>query len=371
MAASWRAGILGVAPAARAPLADFDTGPAVRYPRQAQFHPLRYLTALAVAFERLGGRIFCGSRVKDVKGGAETRIRVQGGHLISAAAAVVATNTPFNDRVVVQTKLASYRTYAIAAPIAADAVTRALYWDLEVPFHYVRLQTTPDGGRVLIAGGEDHKTGQADDSAGRFARLEGWARERFPALGTVSHRWSGQVVNTADGLAFIGRNPGDAGNIFIVAGDCGHGLTHGTIAGMMLPDLIAGRAHPWAGLYAPGRAHARSFKKWAGENLNAAAQYTDLVLPGEVRSLRDIAPGTGAIVRRGLSKFAVYRAPDGTIREFSARCPHLGAVVCWNSGERTWDCPAHGSRFDTRGCVLNGPASSNLHPAKADASTAV
>lgn len=368
--ASVRAGIEGVEKVSRAPLPDFDTGPAIRCRRQAQFHPLRYLSGLAEAFERLGGRIFCGSRVDEIKGGAQARIRLRNGRLITASAAVVATNTPFNDRVVLHTKQASYRTYAIAAPVPAGSVPRGLYWDMDHPFHYVRLHAAEDGTELLIIGGEDHKTGQADDQARRFARLEEWTRERFPSAGKTAMRWSGQIIETADGLAFIGRNPGDADNVFVATGDCGQGMTHGTIAGMLLTELVAGRSHPWEALYDPGRAHARSFRRWARENLNAAAQYAGHLSRGEVRSVSDIVPGSGAVMRRGLAKVAVYRAPDGSVREFSANCPHLGGVVCWNPAEKTWDCPAHGSRFDTEGRVLNGPASRDLSPAKAGASAA-
>ncbi|MBI3300339.1 MAG: FAD-dependent oxidoreductase [Elusimicrobia bacterium] len=365
--AALRSGIEGVERVSRAPLESFDTGPAIRFPRQAQFHPLRYLAGLAEAVERLGGRIYGESRAVGVEGGSTALVRLRSGHTVTAAAAVVAADTPFNDRLAVHTKQASYRTYAIAAQVHAGAVPRGLYWDTDEPFHYARLQTLADATEVLIVGGEDHKTGQDDDSAWRFSRLEEWARVRFPSMGRVARRWSGQILTSADGLAFIGRNPGDADNVFIVTGDCGRGLTHGTIAGLLLPSLIAGEEHRWAALYEPGRIHARSFGKWAGENLNAAAQYADLLKPGEISSPDQLAPGTGALMRRGLAQVAVYRAPDGTIKEFSARCPHLGGTVCWNSAEKTWDCPAHGSRFDTDGCVLNGPAASDLKPAKGEA----
>lgn len=363
-----RAGIEGVERVERVPLNDFETGPAIRFRRQAQFHPLRYLSALAEAVERLGGRIYGDSRVIEVRGGSQANVQIKDGPLVTAGSAVVATNTPFNDRVVVQTKQASYRTYVVAARVAHGSVHRALLWDLEQPFHYARLETMPDGSDLLIVGGEDHKTGQANDSEQRYRKLAEWARRRFPSFGEVAYRWSGQVVNTDDGLAFIGRNPGDKDNVFIVTGDCGHGMTHGVIAGMVLPSLISGRVHRWAGLYDPRRHHARAFNRWVRENLNTAAQYANLLLPGEVSSADRIAPGRGAIVGRGLSKIAVYRAPDGSLREFSALCPHLGAAVCWNSAEKTWDCPAHGSRFGADGKVLNGPANRGLRPAKADVS---
>lgn len=366
-AASVNAGILGVERVPRAPLGTFDTGPAIRYARQAQFNPLRYLAGLAAAVERLGGRIYGDTRAVKMTGGEGAQVTVKTGYSVRAGAVVVATNTPFNDRVVIQTKQASYRTFVVAAPVVPGSVQRGLYWDLEQPFHYARLETLVDGSEVLLVGGEDHKTGQGNDHEKRYGRLEVWARERFPSFGKVSHRWSGQVVNTADGLAFIGQNPGIEENVFIVTGDCGHGMTHGAIAGLMLPALIAGQGHRWAGLYQPSRAPARSFNRWARENLNAAAQYGHLLRPGEVSSPDEVAPGCGAIMRRGLGQIAVFRALDGTLHENSASCPHLGAAVCWNAGEKTWDCPAHGSRFSAEGKVMNGPANSDLSSAKVDA----
>lgn len=364
--ASVRAGIAGVTKADMAPLGAFMTGPAIRYPRQAQFHPLRYLAGLAAAFERLGGRIFCGTRVVEVRGGSRALIETDKGHTISAASVVIATNSPFNDRLVIHTKQASYRTYAVAAPLSEPG-PRALFWDMEDPFHYARVQPGVDGRPdTLIVGGEDHKTGQEDGAPEeRFERLALWGRERFEGMGAVSHRWSGQIIGTCDGMAYIGRNPGDEPNVFIVTGDCGNGMTHGTIAGLMLPDLIAGRTHAWEKLYDPSRVRPGSLARWARENLNAAAQYAGHLAPAGASSADDIPPGSGAVLRRGFSRVAVYRAPDGALTECSAICPHLGAVVRWNSAERTWDCPAHGSRFDPEGRVLNGPAAAGLSPAKA------
>jgi Rieske Fe-S protein len=161
-------------------------------------------------------------------------------------------------------------------------------------------------------------------------------------------------------LAFIGRNPSDHANVYIATGDSGNGMTHGTIAGILITDLILGRDNPWARLYDPARTSLRSAGEFAKENVNVVAQYTDLLTPGDVDDASQIAPGHGAVIRRGASKVAIARAPDGTLHERSAICPHLGCVVQWNSAEQTWDCPCHGSRFGTDGHVLNGPATGPL-----------
>ena len=217
----------------------------------------------------------------------------------------------------------------------------------------------------MIVGGEDHKTGEADDGEARYARLEEWARARFPVSGRVRSQWSGQVLETNDGLAFIGRNPLDGPNVYIATGDSGQGMTHGTIAGILLTDLIVGRHNPWVSLYDPARISLRAAERFLTENANVAWQYGAWVTGGDVASVNEIAPGQGAVVRRGLTKVAAYRDEGGIVHECSAICPHLGCIVEWNRNESTWDCPCHGSRYDKQGHVICGPANSDLAPIRA------
>ena len=208
------------------------------------------------------------------------------------------------------------------------------------------------------------------ETAERFAALEAWTRARFPMAGDFELRWSGQVMEPVDSLALIGRNPLDADNVYVATGDSGNGMTHGTIAGMLLTDLITGRANPWTELYDPARKTLGALKEFTTENLNVAAQYADVVAPGEVSDVSEIPPGEGAVIRRGLQKIAVYRDAAGTLIERSAFCTHLGCIVRWNSTEKTWDCPCHGSRFTPAGKVLSGPAETPLervpNPAEAE-----
>ncbi|HEU5040649.1 MAG TPA: FAD-dependent oxidoreductase, partial [Gemmatimonadales bacterium] len=306
------------------------------------------------AIERRGGRIFGATHVSGVETGPPARVATEAGPTVTADFVVCATNTPVIDWLVIHSKQAPYRTFAIGARLPADSVPPALYWDTADPYHYVRLHRD-----LLIIGGEDHKTGQQDDAADRFARLEAWSRERFP-IGAVEFRWSGQVMEPVDGLAYIGRNPADKAHILVATGDSGQGMTHGTIAGMLLTDLVAGRANGWERLYDPSRKSLRAVREYVKENVNVARQYLDYVAPGEVSSVADIRPGEGAVLRHGLTRLAVHRAENGTIHSLSAVCPHLGCIVHWNSLERTWDCPCHGSRFGIDGAVLNGPAAASL-----------
>jgi Rieske Fe-S protein len=138
------------------------------------------------------------------------------------------------------------------------------------------------------------------------------------------------------------------------------GLTHGTIAGMLLCDLILGRKNPWEKLYSPSRVPVMAAGEFAREDLNMAAQYADWLTAGDVKSADEIARDSGAILRRGLEKLAVYRDANGALHEHSAVCTHLGCIVQWNPSEKTWDCPCHGSRFDAKGRVINGPANRDL-----------
>jgi glycine/D-amino acid oxidase-like deaminating enzyme/nitrite reductase/ring-hydroxylating ferredoxin subunit len=363
LAAAQRAGLRAVARVERAPFASFDTGPCLRFPSQGQFHPLKYLAGLARAIQRDRGRIYCGSHAADIEGGSPAVVNC-GQYVVTADAVVVATNNPINDRVAIHTKQAPYMTYVVGARVPRGSVPKILSWDTGDPYHYIRTQRLDDEDDLLIIGGEDHKSGQAHDSPERHARLEAWARERFPMMRALEFAWGGQIMETVDYLAFIGRNPADHDNVFIATGDSGMGITHGTIAGMLITDLILGRTNPWASLYDPSRKTVGAVREYAAENLNVARQYADWLTGGDVKSVNDIAPDSGAVMRRGLRKIAVYRDENGTLHERLATCPHLGCIVQWNRAEKTWDCPCHGSRFDRHGHVINGPANSDLESAE-------
>ncbi|HYW31873.1 MAG TPA: FAD-dependent oxidoreductase [Gemmatimonas sp.] len=375
--AAHRCGFPDVELVTQHPLAGTFPGPALRFPNQAQFHITRYMAGLAAAIDRLGGRIRTAAHVQHVDDATgESRmctVKLDDGRTVQARDVVVATNSPMIDRVVMHTKQASYRTYVIAVRVRAGMVPPGLFWDTDDPYHYVRLLDGPlaaGAGDVLIVGGEDHKTGQSDDERVAFDRLEAWTRERFPCDDVVA-KWSGQVMEPNDFLAYIGRNPGSE-RLWIVTGDSGNGMTHGTIAGLMLPTLMAGQEHPWESMYSPGRITLTptSAVEFLKENVNVAAQYADLVTGGDVDDASAVPRGEGRILRQGARKLAVHRGDDDRLTVRSAVCPHLGCIVQWNTAECTWDCPCHGSRFATDGEVLNGPSAAPLAPATLDQSAA-
>jgi glycine/D-amino acid oxidase-like deaminating enzyme/nitrite reductase/ring-hydroxylating ferredoxin subunit len=341
------------------PLEQISGLSALKFPQQATFNIGKYIYGLAKKFEQRGGSIYTGTRIVKVKDGSIPHAITDDNHHISAKAVVVATHTPIIDTFRMHTKQSAWRSYALAFRVPKDSYPGFLLWDLEEPYHYAR-RARGDEYDFIIIGGEDHKTGQANDAVRRWNKIERWSREHFRGLGAVAARWSGQIMEPVDHMAFIGRNPGDQ-NIFIVTGDSGNGITHGTVAGMLLSDLIMGRSNAWQRIYDPARKNLKAAGTYIKDNVAfPTCLVSDWLAPAEKNSTSEIAVNEGAILRKGLSKAAVYRDKNGKLHECSAACTHLGCVVQWNSGEKSWDCPCHGSRFDVEGNVLNGPAAKPL-----------
>jgi glycine/D-amino acid oxidase-like deaminating enzyme/nitrite reductase/ring-hydroxylating ferredoxin subunit len=340
------------------PFRGHDKTRSLRFPDQATFHPTKYLQGLARCIQARGGMLFADTAVIGVDEDTEgVVVKTEGGKEIRAKCAVVATNSPINDRVALHSKQAPYRTYAMALMLPRGGLPDALYWDTLDPYHYVRLQPGTDGD-YLIVGGADHKSGEADDAEIRYEALEAWIRNLVPSLGGVTHRWSGQILDTIDYSSFSGRNPGNR-NIYVHTGDSGQGITHGVVGSLIIASAIMPGRELWQELYGPGRKTASALSTFISENLTAVKNFAEYVAPGEVGSFDEIAPGKGAIVRYGLKKVAAYRDENGALHARSAACTHLGCHLHWNSFERCWDCPCHGSQFGINGAVLNGPA---IHP---------
>ena len=277
------------------------------------------------------------------------------GKKVKAKHAVIATNGPINDRGEMTDKMAPYRTYAMAFTLPRGSLPDALYWDMGDPYHYVRLH--PGAGKMdyLIAGGADHKSGEADDGEVRFEAIEAWIRQLVPDLGNEVHRWSGQVLDTMDYCGFIGRSPGSE-NVFVATGDSGQGMTHGALAGLLIHDLISTGSSPWEAIYDPARKTPSGVLNYVSENITALKNLAGKPVPDGLRSTDDLRPGQGGIVQRDGGKVAACRDLAGKLHLLSAACTHLGCEVRWNSTEQCWDCPCHGSQFAPDGAVLNAPA---------------
>jgi glycine/D-amino acid oxidase-like deaminating enzyme/nitrite reductase/ring-hydroxylating ferredoxin subunit len=368
----------------RAPLPSFNTGPCIRFPNQAQFQPLKYLRSLSQAIIKNGGQIYTETHVQEVNSDG---IKTVNGYTVKAKNIVVATNAPIIDKTSkIYDKQDAYRTYVIGARIKKDTIPTALYWDtgnqnsenLVAPYHYIRIQKMDrdENCDLLIVGGEDHQTGNFssdNDIEKRYSQLESWAKDRFPIEGIV-YQWSGQVMEPKDSIAFIGHNPGDnRNNIYIATGDSGNGITHGTIAGILLTDLILGKSNPWTTLYDPAREPRKEPSTNAGggvgqtqhgeeNSTDQGKQENDKKSSSkseeEISSLENLKERQGIVLEE--KKIAAYKDHKGQLHTYSAVCTHLGCIVTWNNSEKSFDCPCHGSRFSLTGNVINGPANTAL-----------
>ena len=348
----------------------FVGGPGVRFDGQARFHPRKYLAALAQAITDRGGMIFEQSPATEF---SNRPVSVKAnGKTITCQSIVIATHTPLvgNAGIVgatmFQTKLALYTSYVVSARVAKGRVPDALFWDTVDPYHYLRIEPRRDHD-VVIFGGEDHKTGQAENTNACFDRLERTLQSMIGGV-EVLHRWSGQVIETPDGLPYIGET---AARQFAGTGYSGNGMTFGTLTAMMAADRVAGRRNPWTDLFDPGRKKVKG-GLWDYIKENRDYPYymiRDRVAGVEGRSTRAVPRGAGRVIELDGQKVAAYRDPRGAVTTRSAVCTHMGCLVDWNEAERTWDCPCHGSRFKPDGKVIAGPAESPLDPFPPRAST--
>jgi glycine/D-amino acid oxidase-like deaminating enzyme/nitrite reductase/ring-hydroxylating ferredoxin subunit len=329
---------------------------AVRFDHQAEFHPRKYLLALAERLVAAGAQVFERSHAVEVGGHDERQVVKTPGGRVLAERVIVATHYPFLDRSLAFARLHAERSYAITCRIAG-APPDGMYISGDSPTRSLRAVPV-DGEELLLVGGEGHKTGTESDTELRYERLEAFAREHWEVV-SVEHRWSAQDPITADLLPYVGALTPRNDRVLMATGFGKWGMTGGTAAALLLADLALGRPAPWKDLFDPNRitplASARSL---VTENAQVAARFVGDRIPGKgtTRSLDSLAPGEGALVEHGGEKVAAYCDADGALVAVSARCTHLGCLVTWNSAERSWDCPCHGSRFAPDGTVLEGPA---------------
>jgi Rieske Fe-S protein len=339
----------------------FAGGPGIRFSGQARFHPRKYLAGVARAISDRGGMIFEHTSAEEFSD-APLSLKANG-HTIKCGYVVVATHTPVVGNAgmigatLFQTKLALYTSYVVGGRIEKGRLPDALFWDTAAPYHYLRIEPHRDHD-VVIFGGEDHKTGQVDKTSACFERLERTMRAVADKV-EITHRWSGQVIETPDGLPYIGET---ADRQFAGTGFSGNGMTFGTLTAMMATDRLLGVMNPWTDLFDPSR------KKIVGGAWNYVTENKDYpyylvrdrFAGAEGRSLREVPRGSGRVLSLDGKHVAVYRDADGSRTKRSAICTHMGCTVSWNDAERTWDCPCHGSRFKLDGSVISGPAESPL-----------
>jgi len=356
---------------ATAPIKSYHTGPSIVFQKSGQFDPLKYLFGVAQVIAKKGGQIYTMTHAKEFNGGEGAHVKTDKGHIVKCDNIVVCTNSPVNAGFSTHNFQEPYRSYVVCGEIDRDAVPQAMFWDSADPYHYARLQylnkNLKEGEKnILILGGEDHRVGiqhsDQDYIEQRYVELEKWGRERWPEMGKVTSKWSGQVQEPCDGLPLVGRAPADKDNVFYISGDSGQGMTTCSFGALLITDLIMGRSNPLEDLLHPGRAMLNAPEELVKHNLGTFKEYLVWLTKSDVSDVEDILPDHGAVLREGndFTKVACYRDCDGCLHKFSAVCTHLGGIVVWNDNEKSFDCGCHGSRFDKYGKVIMGPANKDL-----------
>lgn len=338
----------------------FAVAAAIRVEGQAQFHPRKYLLGLAEDLTRRGGQIFEQTRVTELHDGDPCRLTTESGVTVEARDVVIATGYPVFDRGLLFARLKPRREMVVAARIPAEADPRGMYLTREHDTRSVRSAPQADGRRLLIVTGESFTPGAADVTD-RLTTLADWTRATFD-VSSLAYHWSAQDAVSTDRIPFIGLLHAGTRHVYVATGFNAWGMSNGVLAGQLITALLDGQPPAWASLYDPRRLHATAeARSFVSANLAVARHFIGDRLRSHAASPAGLAPGTGAILWYEGRHSAVYRDDDGHLHAVSATCTHLGCLVAFNQTERTWDCPCHGSRFDTDGTVLRGPAT---HPLK-------
>jgi glycine/D-amino acid oxidase-like deaminating enzyme/nitrite reductase/ring-hydroxylating ferredoxin subunit len=331
----------------------FEVPAAVRLEYQAQFQPVRYTRALADLVEGAGSFVFEGTAVVNVDDEDPCQVHTEAGHTVTAQQVVVATNMPILDRGVYFARIEMTRSYLVAAEV--ERAVEGMYINAGSTTRSVRSYER-DGKTWLLIGGEGHQTGTTDAQPERYEALDAFAKEHWGTQ-TAPYRWSTQDGMPTDHLPMIGTLTPRTSRLFVATGFQKWGMTNGTIAGLLLADLIAGRENRWADRFSPHRVRSVVAPQAVELNVKAGLHFFgDRIAPAQTSTASDIPVGEARVVRDGLGKTGVYRDEEGELHAVSLRCTHLGCLLRFNDAEVSWDCPCHGSRFDVDGRVLQGPA---------------
>jgi len=354
-----------------------DQRDAVVFENQGTFHPTKYVVGLLEWLKKQDNfQAYTRTRAYSIKekgitvpftnihlGPKDTVIETEDGHTIRAAHVVEATCIPLQ-RLSIVAELEYMRTYCIAIRIPKGVVEDCLLYDSAEAYKYIRMTECDENDIYMVVGGCDHAVGQEDAWDDRYKELEEWTRKRFTQAGAVDFRWSGQIFEPVDNMAYIGRNSGQQ-RVYIVTGDSGNGLTHGVIAGKVISDMILGHENPWEKVYDPrrrGTSIAKSLPHMLAHDAQVNTQYKRF-LQTDITDVEDLGLDKGGVLNTKTSKpIAVYKDENGKVHRMSALCPHLHGVLCWNDSEKSWDCPVHGSRFSKDGKQLCGPSNVGMHP---------
>ena len=341
--------------------------PGIRFRDQAKFQPRAYLAALAQLVDGDGSSVHEETEVTGIGNDDPVYVDV-GDQRIDCGYVVIGTHVPIMGKnglltaSFLQSRLATYSSYVISGRLPRGAAPDLSLWDTSNPYYYLRIDEHPKYARVIF-GGKDHKTGQETDTEVRYLELTAKLQKLLPEI-EIDYRWSGQVIDTNDGLPLIGEtSPGQ----FVATGYNGNGITFATIAATMARDVVLGKENPWAELFAPDRRMlGRGALDYLKQNMDFPYYLVaDRLGVKAVENADEIQPGEGKVLKINGQPTACSRDDDGALHRVSAVCTHLGCLVRWNGAEQTWDCPCHGSRFCPTGEVLSGPAETPLEPVEA------
>lgn len=327
---------------------------AVAMTGQARFHPVPYLVRLLEEFEKMGGLVYEQTTVEKVEEGEPSAVLTKDGRRVTCLDVVSCSHFPVFESGMYFARLHAVSSYALAFRMPGE-LPRGMYLSAGDPKRSVRA-ITYGGEQLLLVGGESHDTGQDDCTSGRYEALAAFARETFGA-GDILYRWSAHDLVTPDKLPYIGRATAKHPRSYVATGFRKWGMSNGTAAALLIRDLILGIENPYANLFDPTRHLASGgVKSLVAHNADVVVQYVKGKLPWLTKNVQDLGPDQGALIRHEGKKAAAYRDPEGRLHIMDATCTHMGCEVSWNEGDRTWDCPCHGSRFDCTGGVKAGPA---------------
>ncbi len=331
---------------------------AVKFENQAQFHPRKYLLALAEKLPGEGSHVFEGTRALEIEDNDPCRVKTSRG-TITAKSVIITTHFPFQDPNIYFAAMHPMRSYVLGCRLQG-AVPQGMYVSTGTPHNSIR-NNPYEGGEIVMLGGEHHKTGQGGDMSDHYRRLEEWARANFDVQ-SVEFRWSTQDNNTVDKVPYIGRLSSGSKHLYVATGFGGWGMTNSHIAAMLLTDMIVGRKNDWEEVFEPSRFKpVTSAGDLVSENMNVAKEFMgDRISTPELDELEKIATGSGEVVKWKGERVALYKDEGGKVHACSATCTHMGCIVHWNSAEKSWDCPCHGSRYAPTGERIYGPPPHDL-----------
>ncbi|MBH5316812.1 FAD-dependent oxidoreductase [Paenibacillus sp. GSMTC-2017] len=338
---------------------DLEIYKALVMKNQAQFHPLKYLAHLTQIITEKGGYIFENTTAVNIETGEQPVVLTNGGARVTGNYVLSCSHFPFYEGAgLYSTRMHAERSYIIAAKTKKE-YPGGIYISADEPKRSLRYATI-NGEQMILISGESHKTGQGGETLKHYEPLEVFGQQLFE-LENISYRWSAQDLITLDKIPYVGQITSGQKNVLIATGYRKWGMTNGTAAALLLRDIVCDKKNKYQELYTPSRFHMNpSLKNFLVENANVVGHLIKGKFEMPQKSIHDLSNDEGAVITINSHRKGAYRDIEGTLHIVDTTCTHIGCEVAWNNGERSWDCPCHGSRFSFTGEVLEGPAEKPL-----------